>query len=69
MVEDGKVAFVYYSVNSSPVNTKHLYNIWTKLDQRWKRWADFVQMLHKCFVFAGLAIHTQFGNHYYLVSW
>ena len=36
-----------------PVNTKHLYNICTMLDQRRRRWADFVQMLYKCFVFAG----------------
>ena len=36
-----------------PANTKHLYNICTKLDQRRRRWADVVQMLYKCFVFAG----------------
>ena len=34
-------------------NTKHLYNICTMLDQRRRRWADVVQMLYKCFVFAG----------------
>ena len=38
-----------------PANTKHLYNICTKLDQRRRRWADVVQMLYKCFVFAGLS--------------
>ena len=27
------------------------------LDQRRRRWADVVQMLHKCFVFAGLSQH------------
>ena len=37
----------------NPVNTKHLYNICTMLDQRRRRWADVVQMLYKCFVFAG----------------
>ena len=37
-----------------PVNTKHLYNICTMLDQNRIFWADVVQMLHKCFVFAGL---------------
>ena len=35
-------------------NTKHLYNICTTLDQRRRRWADVVQMLYKCFVFAGM---------------
>ena len=38
-----------------PANTKHLYNIYTMLDQRRRRWADVVWMLYKCFVFAGLA--------------
>ena len=37
---------------SIPVNTKHLYNICTTLAQRRRRWADVVQMLYKCFVFA-----------------
>ena len=37
-----------------PVNTKHLYNIFTMLYQHRRRWADVVQMLYKCFVFAGL---------------
>ena len=36
-----------------PVNTKHLYNICTMLDQRRRRWADVAQVLYKCFVFAG----------------
>ena len=35
-------------------NTKHLYNICTMLDQRRRRWADAVQMLYKCFLFAGM---------------
>ena len=39
--------------NAYPANTKHLYNICTMLDQRRRRWADVVQMLYKCFVFAG----------------
>ena len=42
----------YWSI---PVNPKHLYNICTMLDQRRRRWADVVQMLYKCFVFAGIA--------------
>ena len=34
----------------SPVNTKHLNNICTMLDQRLRRWSNIVQMLYKCFV-------------------
>ena len=30
-----------------PVNTKHLYNICTMLDQRRRRWSNVVQMLYK----------------------
>ena len=37
----------------NPANTKHLHNICTMLGQRRIRWADVVQMLYKCFVFAG----------------
>ena len=40
--------------NNIPVNTKHLCNICTMLDQRRRRWADVVRMLYKCFVFAGI---------------
>ena len=39
-----------------PVDTKHLYNICTMLDQRRRRWADVVQMLYRFFVLAGLAL-------------
>ena len=35
-----------------PANTKHLYDICAMLVQRRRRWADVVQMLFKCFVFA-----------------
>ena len=35
---------------SIPVNTKHLYNICTMLDQRRKRCAEVLQMLCKCFL-------------------
>ena len=35
----------------TPANTNHFYNICTMLDQRQRRWTDFVQMLYKCFVF------------------
>ena len=37
-----------------PVNTEHLYDIFTMLDRRRRRRAGVVQMLCKCFVFAGL---------------
>ena len=37
-----------------PENKKHLYNICTMLDQRRRRWDDVVQMLYRCFVFAGV---------------
>ena len=36
------------------LNTKHLYNICTMLDQRRRRWADVVQMFYKSFVFVGI---------------
>ena len=35
---------------SHAVNTKDVCNICTMSDQRQRRWADVVQMLHKCFV-------------------
>ena len=41
-----------YTVEYS-VNTKHLYNICTMLDQGRRNWADVVQMLYKYFVFVG----------------
>ena len=37
-----------------PANTKHLYNICTTSAQRLRRWANIVQMLHKCFVLTDL---------------
>ena len=37
-----------------PANTKHLYNICTTSAQRLRCWTDIVQMLYKCFVFAGI---------------
>ena len=37
-----------------PVNTKHLYNIFTMLVQCRRRLTSVVQMLYKCFVFAGI---------------
>ena len=43
----------YFTPYMYPVNTKHLYNSCTMLDQRRRRWADVVQMLYNCFVFTG----------------
>ena len=37
---------------------KHLYNICTMLDQLLRHWDDIVQMLYKCFMFAGLIFIT-----------
>ena len=45
-----------------PVNTKHLYNICTMLDQRRRRWAGVVQMLYKCFEFAAGTLIQQMHN-------
>ena len=54
---------------SIPVNTKHLYNICTMLDQRRRRWADIVQMLYKRFVFTGIAvIGTQSPSRHHLYT-
>ena len=35
------------------VNTKYFYSICTMSGQRRRRWPDVVEMLYKCFVFAG----------------
>ena len=45
-------------IPGNPANTKHLYNICTMLGQRRRRWTDVVQMLYKCFVFAGNEVTT-----------
>ena len=52
--------------SSNPANSKHLYSICTTTAQRLRRWSNIVQMLNKCFVFAGnatyhissIAVHT-----------
>ena len=51
--------FVCMAATATPSKHKTLilYNIRTKLDQRWRRWADVVQMLYKCFVFAGRRVN------------
>ena len=50
-----KLGFLYGK--HIPANIKYLYNICTLLDQRRRRWVDVVQMLYKCFVFAGCTVH------------
>ena len=40
-------------VQGYPANTKHLYNIYTMLAQRLRRWSSIVLLLYKYFVFAG----------------
>ena len=47
------VRYLKKNMHLNPVITKHFYNIRILLDQRRRRCADFVQMLTKCFVFAG----------------
>ena len=49
-----RVCIFTHLFSNFPANIKHLYNICTMLDQRRRRLADVVQMLYKCFVFAGL---------------
>ena len=54
--------FISYRWTSNPLsaNTKHVYNICTMLDQRRRRWADVLQILYKCFVFAGWHDYSRF---------
>ena len=42
-----------FVLGDSPANTKHLYNIYTMLDQRQRLLPDVVLKLYKCFVFTG----------------
>ena len=48
-------------------NTKHLYNICTMLVQHLRRWANVVQMLCKCFVFAGIS--PQYFSQKWRLQW
>ena len=41
-------------LNYIPGTTNHFYKICTTLAQRLWRWTNIVQMLYKCFVFAGI---------------
>ena len=47
---------VHIMSNLSVASTKHLYNICTTSAQRLWRWSNIVQMLYKCFVFAGTSL-------------
>ena len=42
-----------------PLNTKHLYNMSTMLEQHRRRWADVVQMLYKYFVCRAVLLSFQ----------
>ena len=42
---------LHAGVGALPVNTQHLYNIFTMLGQRPRPWADVAQTPYKCFVF------------------
>ena len=53
IVRHGRFISDLFARQGSPVSTKHLYDICTMLAQRRRGWADVVQMLYKCFVFAG----------------
>ena len=56
MIQNDKIQTHQSRTYSNPirVNTKHLYDICRMLDQRRRRWADVVQMVYKCFGFAGM---------------
>ena len=45
---------IYFSYYATPANRKHLNDMCTMPAQR-LRWSNIVQMLYKCFVFAGTA--------------
>ena len=49
----GGVLILLFFTFGTPANTQHFYNICKPSDQRLRRWAVVVQMLYKCFVFAG----------------
>ena len=43
-----------------PVNTKYMYNMYTMLDQRRRRWANVVKMLYNvlCLLGCGHSVHA-----------
>ena len=46
---------------------KHLYNICTTSAQRLRRWSNIVQMLYKCFVFAGYS--SALTSYHFFTQW
>ena len=61
-IQRHKTVIAYCWFCSIPANTKHLYDICIMLVQRRRRWGDVVQMLHKCFVFAGKVLCIILGG-------
>ena len=55
MLSDTALEFEWMRV-PFPVNTKHLYNVYTMLDQRRRHWADVVQMFCVCWVPLNLSV-------------
>ena len=50
-VRRGRLGRVH--ITDGIANTKNLYNIYTTSAQRLRRWSNIVQIIYKCFVFAG----------------
>ena len=53
----GILALYHGDRDNNPANTQHLYNICTMSAQSLRRWSNIVQMLYKCFVFAGKLLY------------
>ena len=51
-----------YCPTALPVNTKHVYNICTLLDQHRRRWVAIVHMLCKCLCFPGFGTNLKDSN-------
>ena len=47
------IDYITYLIGKLPANTKYVYYICTTSAQRLRSWSNIVQMLYKCFVFAG----------------
>ena len=47
------IAASVYLIVYRITNTNHLCNICTTMTQRLRRWSNIVQIVYKCFVFAG----------------
>ena len=62
-IHAGNTSRLCFLICFIPVNTKHLYNMFTMVDQRRRRWSDIVNMLYKCFVFAGYITLAKHDTH------